>query len=521
MEIIIFLFNYFIYFGIFILVYFTFLTIKYKSYIGENYKKLLIVLGFLFFDIIIAFFLQHYINELIYIKLLFHYLNFILIFFIIYWFRKYVNNIIMVLFSVSLTLLIITRIYSLYSLDVNFIFVIRLILWFFTAQLFVFLVVEVLIGQVKNKNYVENRKKLLKVNKIKFKYVSYLFVLIILILFVFTFISIYDKKYQIENGPNIKTDELNILNWEDYLGGPEVITNFEKQFNVTVNLTIFQEEYEIYGYNLSNFDLVVVSGRILEKLYYDNKLEKIRFNKIQNSVYLSDKCKFDENYLDYGFPYTWGTTGILVNTDFVKDYDKSWDLFWDSKYYRKGALLPDPDEIFAAISRDVGIGLLPSNLEEYYKVKDFLELIDKNIYGYYDQIEAVELMKNETIWIYQTYNDYRLYFNETNFEFFIPDEGSLMWIDSFVMPKNLKNKHNAELFLDYINDGKVNANISSYGQIASCNDKSFEYLDEEFLNNKDIFPDEKTLSKLDILSKYPINMRIEELKIELFEKLNE
>ncbi len=71
MEIIIFLFNYFIYFGIFILVYFTFLTIKYKSYIGENYKKLLIVLGFLFFDIIIAFFLQHYINELIYIKLLF------------------------------------------------------------------------------------------------------------------------------------------------------------------------------------------------------------------------------------------------------------------------------------------------------------------------------------------------------------------------------------------------------------------------------------------------------------------
>ena len=42
-----------------------------------------------------------------------------------------------------------------------------------------------------------------------------------------------------------------------------------------------------------------------------------------------------------------------------------------------------------------------------------------------------------------------------NLEYVVPKEGSNVWIDSWVIPKNSKNKENAEAFINFICDPEI------------------------------------------------------------------
>ena len=53
-------------------------------------------------------------------------------------------------------------------------------------------------------------------------------------------------------------------------------------------------------------------------------------------------------------PYLWGTTGIGVNTRFVKEEIDSWEALWDPKYRGRIAMLNDPREVFAVALKLLG-----------------------------------------------------------------------------------------------------------------------------------------------------------------------
>ena len=64
-------------------------------------------------------------------------------------------------------------------------------------------------------------------------------------------------------------------------------------------------------------------------------------------------------------------------------------------------------------------------------------------------------------------------------DFFIPVEGSTLWIDSFVILKGAKNIDNAHLFINYILRPDVAAKISDYLLLPSPNVPARELMEEE------------------------------------------
>jgi spermidine/putrescine transport system substrate-binding protein len=80
----------------------------------------------------------------------------------------------------------------------------------------------------------------------------------------------------------------------------------------------------------------------------------------------------------------------------------------------------------------------------------------------------------------------------------IPDEGALIWIDNLAVPKGAPNQHLAEVFIDYLLQPQVSADISNYTAYASPNRIAIAegLIDSASLDNPAIYPDEARLERL-------------------------
>ena len=83
-------------------------------------------------------------------------------------------------------------------------------------------------------------------------------------------------------------------------------------------------------------------------------------------------------------------------------------------------------------------------------------------------------------------------------EYVIPKEGTNVWIDSWVIPKNAPNKENAEKFIDYMCRGDVALKNFEYITYSTPNDAAKELIeDEDIRNSKIAFPDLSQYSNLE------------------------
>jgi spermidine/putrescine transport system substrate-binding protein/spermidine/putrescine transport system permease protein len=88
----------------------------------------------------------------------------------------------------------------------------------------------------------------------------------------------------------------------------------------------------------------------------------------------------------------------------------------------------------------------------------------------------------------------------SDLEFVIPDEGTNVWIDSWVIPKNAQNKENAEKFIDFMCRADIALMNFEYITYSTPNTAARELIEDEEIKNSEVaFPD---LSQYDNLETY-------------------
>ena len=78
-------------------------------------------------------------------------------------------------------------------------------------------------------------------------------------------------------------------------------------------------------------------------------------------------------------------------------------------------------------------------------------------------------------------------------EYVIPEEGTNIWIDSWVIPANAKNKENAEKWINFLCRPDIAKKNFEYITYPTPNQGAYDLLDPELQNNLALFPD---ISKL-------------------------
>ena len=302
---------------------------------------------------------------------------------------------------------------------------------------------------------------------------------------------------------SIATDKVIVYNWGEYID-PEVLDIFEEETGITVVYEEFETNESMYPKvqaGAVSYDVVCPSDYMIQRMIENDLLAEINFDNIPNiknigEQYMKQSQGFDpEN--KYSVPYCWGTVGILYNKTMVEEPVDSWSILWDEKYADQILMQNSVRDAFGIALKYCGYSLNSTDLDELQEAKELLMKQKPLVQAYVvDQVRD-KMISNEAA-IGVIYSGEAIYTQSENpdLEYVIPKEGSNMWIDSWVIPKNAQNKENAEAFINFLcrpDIAKMNFDYITY---STPNTAARELIEDEAIRNSTIaFPNASELNR--------------------------
>ena len=292
--------------------------------------------------------------------------------------------------------------------------------------------------------------------------------------------------------------EVIVYNWGEYID-PDVLTSFEEETGIHVVYDEFETNEIMYPRveaGASAYDVVCPSDYMIKKMIDNDLLDTIDFDKVPNAKkyigqqYYEQSKQFDPDN-QYSVPYCWGTVGILYNKTMVDDPVDSWDILWNEKYADEILMQDSVRDAFMVALKRNGASMNTLDEGELQAAKDDLIAQKPLVQAYViDQVRD-KMIGNEAA-LGVIYSGEAIYTQRENpdLEYVIPKEGTNVWIDSWVIPKNAPNKENAELFIDYMCRPEIALKNFEYITYSTPNTGARELIEDEDLKNSSIaFPD--------------------------------
>lgn len=341
-------------------------------------------------------------------------------------------------------------------------------------------------------------KKPSKVKKVLFRRV---------ILAVICAVFVFGGFYYAQESNMMNSEKVVVYNWGEYLD-PEVLTMFEEETGIDVVYEEFETNEILYPKISSGaiaYDVICPSDYMIQRMIENDLLAEINFDNIPNvknigKDYMEQSRQFDpEN--KYSVPYCWGTVGILYNKTMVDEPITSWSVLWDEKYKDNILMQDSVRDAFGVTLKYLGYSLNSTDLDELTEARDLLIKQKPLVQAYViDQVRD-KMIGNEAA-IGVIYSGEAIYTQMENpdLEYVIPEEGSNIWIDSWVIPKNAENKENAEKFINFLCRPEIALMNFEYITYSTPNSEARKLIEDEAIRNSEIaFPD---LSKYDNLETF-------------------
>jgi putrescine transport system substrate-binding protein len=317
-----------------------------------------------------------------------------------------------------------------------------------------------------------------------------------------------------------------VFNWSDYID-ESILEEFTAETGIEVVYDVFDSN-EILETRLlagsTGYDIVVPTGTFLANQIKAGVFQPLNKDALPNLANMdpaiSERLELYDPGNEYAVNYMWGTTGIGINVDMVKerlgeDADLgSWDLVFDPETAAKledcGIFhLNAPAEMIPAALNYAGMDpdgrdadSLAKGEEVYAPIRPFVRKFHSS--------EYINALANGDICLAVGWSGDILQARDraaeadagVTVDYIIPKEGALMWFDNMAIPADAENVEQAHIFLDYMMRPEVMAKASNYVYFANGNAASKEFLNEDVIGDPAIYPDEETIGRLYTVTPY-------------------
>lgn len=315
--------------------------------------------------------------------------------------------------------------------------------------------------------------------------------------------------------------KLNVYNWSDYIG-EHTVEDFEKATGIKVQYDVYDSnealEAKLMAGN-TGYDIVVPTGPFLGRQIKAGIYQKIDKTKLKNygnldPLILQAEAAFDPGN-EYAVPYFWGTVGIGINVDKVKQRlgdnapVDSLDLLLKPEYADKlkdcgVTMLDSPSDIFPLIFNYLGKDPHTTSPDDFAAAQKVMQGIRPDIKYFHSSSYINDLANGEVCAVLGWSGDVFIAAsraadakNGNNIEYHIPKEGSLLWVDNLAIPKDAQHVDNALKFIDNLLDPKVAAagvNFVTYP--SSVKLELMPDVSPDIAKNPGIYPTDEVKKKL-------------------------
>ena len=297
----------------------------------------------------------------------------------------------------------------------------------------------------------------------------------------------------------LKGTEINVYNWGEYISdGAEdtldVNKEFEKETGIKVNYTTYDSNENMYNKikgGGANYDIIIPSDYMIERMVDEDLLEKINFDNIPN--YKNIMPKYKNLYFDpkneYSVPYNVGMVGLVYNTKMVEGTPDSWSIMWDEKYKGQVLMFNNSRDAFGIAQFLLGIDVNTTSEQDwkkaYQKLKEQKPVVQSYVMDdVFNKMEGGEA----AIAAYYAGDCIGMAENNPDLAFVYPKEGTNIFVDSICIPKGCQNKDAAELYINFLLRGDIalaNAECLCY---ATPNQAVLDNEDYSLRDNEMLYP---------------------------------
>ena len=302
-------------------------------------------------------------------------------------------------------------------------------------------------------------------------------------------------------------NEITVYNWGQYIsdgtdGSLDVIAAFEEETGIKVNYLTFDSNESMYTKlktGGTTYDVIIPSDYMIGKLIEENMLEPLDFDNIPNYQYIDESFR-NQSYdpsNTYSVPYTWGTVGLIYNSQYVSAADAaSWNCLWNEKYSGKILMFDNPRDAFAIAESILGYGLNTENEDELRAAAELLTE-QKSLVQSYVMDQIFDKMQRGEAWAAPYYAGDFLTMVEENpdLAFSFPEEGFNIFIDAMCIPKGCQNKAGAEAFINFLCRPDICAANLDYLGYSAPETAAKELMDPEVTSSPVAYPDDETLAR--------------------------
>ena len=284
-----------------------------------------------------------------------------------------------------------------------------------------------------------------------------------------------------------RSEILKVYNWADYID-EELIGEFEQWYEEQTgeSVKIIYQTFDINETMLSkielgheDYDVVCPSDYIIERMLMNDLLLPIDRDFGNTPDYTSNVSpyiieKFNQieghgkNANDYSVGYMWGTVGLIYNPEFVAaEETASWDILRDPKYQGKILMKDAFRDVYTSLlialnkekidagERDIPSITFDASEESISMVEAYLNSFKESVAGWEADFGKEQMTKG-LAWINMSGSgDAQWAIDEAadigvELEYAIPQTGSTVWFDAWVIPKYAKNIKAARYFINFM-----------------------------------------------------------------------
>ena len=280
---------------------------------------------------------------------------------------------------------------------------------------------------------------------------------------------------------------LKVYNWADYID-EDLLSEFEEWYYEQTGEEV-EVVYQLFDINeimlakiergKEDFDVVCPSEYIIERMLRNDLLLPINKDFGSTPSYLGNVSPYIHNVFskidgsgkdanDYAVGYMWGTTGFLYNPKYVEREEvSSWSALWNSKFSKKLLIKDAFRDVYCPLliyakQEELARGDISLDSLMYDSSDESIALVEallKKAKPYVAGWEAdfgKEIMTKEKAWLNLSWSGDAVWAIDeaeavgVELDYVVPDEGSIVWFDGWVIPKYAKNPKAASYFINFM-----------------------------------------------------------------------
>lgn len=296
---------------------------------------------------------------------------------------------------------------------------------------------------------------------------------------------------------------LKVYNWADYID-EELIGEFEQWYEQQTGekVEVVYQTFDINETMLSkielgheDYDVACPSDYIIERMLRNDLLLPISRDFGDTPDYIGNVSPYimeevfskieggGRNANDYSVGYMWGTTGLLYNPKYVSDEDvRTWEVLRNPEYAGKILVKDAFRDVYTSLlisfyieqveagQKDLQTIGFDASEESIAKVEEYLNSFKDNVAGWEADFGKDQMTK-ELAWLNLSWSgDAQWAIDEAaeiglELKYSIPETGSSVWFDGWVIPKYAKNIKAASYFINYMcmpENAVRNMDVSGY-----------------------------------------------------------